>query len=119
LQNGDVEQCKVNWLNRENYSSNDHEIVSLLLDAGSDPNSANFKGRSALHYAVINGRLDIVQLLLRAGARLVDPDVNGDTPRDLAAKSDNDSVRSFMVSIVLCYTIQICFLIFQNFFPGN
>ncbi|CAG0920414.1 unnamed protein product [Notodromas monacha] len=91
-----VEQSKVNWLNRENYNSADEEIMTLLLDYGTCPNVSNFKGRTALHYAVLSRRLNLVQLLLRAGASVNVRDSDGASPRDLAVRSDDEVLRTFM-----------------------
>lgn len=44
------------------------KIVSLLLEAGADPNILNHKGCHPLQLAIQQNRKDLVQLLLQAGA---------------------------------------------------
>ncbi|WP_444899735.1 ankyrin repeat domain-containing protein [Microbulbifer sp. VAAC004] len=43
-------------------------IIELLLSYGADPNVRNDEGKTALHYAVINGWVGTVWLLLNNGA---------------------------------------------------
>lgn len=47
------------------------EMARLLLRAGAQVNLADNDGRSALHFAIAAGRLDVVQELLTAGADVV------------------------------------------------
>ena len=51
------------------------EELRRLLDEGLDPNIRNYYGRTALIYATINDRLDIVRLLLEYNA---DPNITDD-----------------------------------------
>jgi ankyrin repeat protein len=44
------------------------ELVTILLDAGADPNAQQSGGWTALHTAAIGGDLAVVQLLLSRGA---------------------------------------------------
>lgn len=44
------------------------EIVKLFLDNGVDPNSKTDFGDPALHYAVDEEHIDVVELLLKRGA---------------------------------------------------
>ena len=39
--------------------------LTALLDAGADVNASDDNGHSALHSAAMDGRLDVVKLLLR------------------------------------------------------
>lgn len=70
------------------------EAVQVLLDEGADPNITD-KGlelETALHIAAYRGDIEIVRLLLLAGAR---PDMrndNGRTPRSLAAQQDGGAL---------------------------
>ena len=51
-------------------SLGDAAAITVLLDDGADVNSADYDGRSALHLASSEGRLETVDLLLRKGARV-------------------------------------------------
>ena len=42
--------------------------VKRLLDSGANPNAEDDEGETALHWAAINGRLEIAKILLSAGA---------------------------------------------------
>ncbi|XP_069765911.1 ankyrin repeat domain-containing protein 54 isoform X3 [Narcine bancroftii] len=70
---------------REAANANEVEIVSQLLEGGTDPCIADDKGRSALHFASCNGNSSIVQLLLDHGADPNQRDGLGNTPLHLAA----------------------------------
>lgn len=70
----------------------------MLLLAGASPNCGNNAGRTALHSAVCNKQLGLVQILILEGA--ADPqarDLDGDTPRDAALSvfgADHDAVKA-------------------------
>jgi len=70
------------------------EVAKLLLEHGADLNAKNKYGWTPLHYAALNGRVDIVATLLEHGA---DPNVQdkfGRTPLHLAASEGRvDVVR--------------------------
>jgi hypothetical protein len=59
------------------------EIVRILLKAGADPNLAP-SSTTALMAAAANARLETVELLLKAGARVNQRDANGETALKLA-----------------------------------
>jgi len=44
------------------------DLVKFLLDSGADPNTSDVQHKTALHYAVQEGRLETVKLLLAGGA---------------------------------------------------
>ncbi|GAA3410513.1 ankyrin repeat domain-containing protein [Paenibacillus hodogayensis] len=71
------------------------EMVRLLLQAGADPNHANWQGVTYLHTAAYRGQTAVAALLLEFGA---DPDAidqeHGTTPLGWAAKAgQTDMVR--------------------------
>jgi len=44
-----------------------HEVASVLLEAGAAPNAKSLLGLTALHFAALHNRLDVVKLLVRKG----------------------------------------------------
>jgi ankyrin repeat protein len=67
----------------------DVATVRALLGKGSDVNAARVDGGTALHAAVHADRLDIAELLLKAGATATVKDRYGVTPLYLAAVNGN------------------------------
>lgn len=59
-------------------------------------NKDEYHGYTALHYAAIVGRLDVVNLLLQYEARVNEQDNDGRTPLDHAALSDNSEVMKLL-----------------------
>jgi ankyrin repeat protein len=47
------------------------DALKLLIDRGADINATSFSGRNALSYAIGNGNLDMVRLLLSKGSSLI------------------------------------------------
>lgn len=60
--------CMRNW-DSENEKMNLIDIIELLLQSGADPNPP-VDGYRPLHYAAARGSVEIVSLLLEAGARI-------------------------------------------------
>jgi hypothetical protein len=56
------------------------DTVQLMLDLGMDINARDYKGEVCLHDAVRSGIVDVVQLLLRNGAKVDVIDKYGRTP---------------------------------------
>jgi ankyrin repeat protein len=72
-------------------------VVSVLLEAGVDPNAADPDGRTPLHHAALKGRASLVQLLLEHGASVEARDSAGSRPLHDAALGGNvDSVRALL-----------------------
>ena len=71
----------------------DLEAVRTLLQQGEDPNAAQTDGLTALHWAALNDKLGIAEILLYAGAT-VGPvtRVGGYTPLHLASQSGHGEV---------------------------
>eukprot|EP01114_Cavostelium_apophysatum_P019573 TRINITY_DN6345_c0_g1_i2.p1 TRINITY_DN6345_c0_g1~~TRINITY_DN6345_c0_g1_i2.p1 ORF type:complete len:781 (+),score=118.55 TRINITY_DN6345_c0_g1_i2:53-2344(+) len=67
-------------------SRGDLAIVKKLVESGVSPNSADYDQRSALHVAVADRRLDVVQYLLSKGADPNAVDRFGGTPLDEARR---------------------------------
>jgi ankyrin repeat protein len=63
------------------------ELCRAKLEAGSDPNSANRVGQTALHVAAIWGSLGVARLLIKAGANVeARNELGGVTPLMFAAQ---------------------------------
>ncbi len=71
---GWVEGVTFEWSRPENL-----EAVRMLLELGADPNSANQDGRTPLMGAAMKGRVEVIEALVDAGARL---DTRDDGSRD-------------------------------------
>lgn len=65
-------------------SHSEIEKVKQLLDAGADPNQLDKEISTALHYAAVKGRPDVVRLLIARGAKVNIKNVNDHTPLDWA-----------------------------------
>lgn len=68
----------------EACSAGEHELMSRLLDAGADPDSANIDGQTALMIAVGNNDVEACRLLMNCGARADIADRLGMTARTYA-----------------------------------
>lgn len=74
------------------------DMVRLLLEAGADPNNANWLGVTYLHKAAYQGNMELAELLLQFGARLhaVDKEY-GTTPLGWAAKYGKTDMARFLL----------------------
>ena len=73
----------VNWVVAQTYTESPQALidaVTLCLELGADVNAANSMGLTALLGAVNRGSNDIIELLVRRGARLDIKDKEGRTP---------------------------------------
>jgi ankyrin repeat protein len=73
----------VNWVVAQTYTESAQarlDTVAFLLDLGADVNAANSMGLTALLGAANRGSNDIIELLVRHGARLDVQDKEGRTP---------------------------------------
>jgi len=72
-------------------------MVELLLQYGADINASDSRGRTPLHYCIINGRSAIVKMLLTRGADPRAVDREGNTPPKLVSESNfNDDVLALL-----------------------
>lgn len=60
--------CDFNCLQHEASNHGHVEIVELLLDYGAPLNSAGLDNITPLHDAVMNGKLEVVKVLVARGA---------------------------------------------------
>ena len=74
------------------------EIVKELLAKGESPNSVDDQGWSALHAAAENGHLEIVKLLLSAGAN-TSYVFSGKTALQLAVFAKQEKVIQYLQSM--------------------
>jgi ankyrin repeat protein len=66
-------------------NANDDVIEYLLLLNGNDPNKKTHDSRNYLHWAAYAGKVDIVNILLKTGSSVTQPDSHGYTPLAFAA----------------------------------
>ena len=103
---------------------NDIYTAHKLLAQGIDPNSySHFFGR-AINVAAKQGHLDMVKILLRAGA-LLDQNlsaVNRDDAVQTAASAGQEDTLKFLVQVLLdsdCSRLPLCVHTAQPYFTGN
>ncbi|KAK4541342.1 hypothetical protein LTR36_008100 [Oleoguttula mirabilis] len=72
-------------------------VLSWLEQDGNDPNARDWTGRAPLHLAAANSTLEIVQLLIDYGARIVARLVDGKTALHLAAMRGDVPVVSALL----------------------
>jgi len=73
------------------------EIIQLALNNGTDPNSVDPTGRTALMLAAFNGHLDIAKILVGAGADLRAADQTGRTALMYASTGPNLPMVKFLL----------------------
>lgn len=74
------------------------EMVSLLLEAGADPNQQDLNANGALHSAVLgDGSEELIRLLLDAGADPNLPDGVGQSPLHLASAKARPTIVSLLL----------------------
>ncbi len=83
------------------------DIVKLLLNRGVSQVTNNNIKRLPLHYAAANGHLHVCELLLQTSTeQLLMKDIFGESPIDLARKSDDksDTLIKFLLRALETYT---------------
>jgi ankyrin repeat protein len=77
----------------------DIEAVRTLLKQGAEVTASQGDGMAALHWAALNGNVDMAQILLYAGANLnATTRIGGYTPLLLAAKNGNPSLVEMLLN---------------------
>ena len=67
---------------------NEAGLVRSIIANGGYPDQADEMGRTGMHYAAINGNLQIIAILIKGGAKLDVKEKLGNTPLHLAADSN-------------------------------
>ena len=79
---------------------NDTEAVRGLVAGGdANPNATDEESRTALHYAASNGNVEIIAILVKAGAKLDTLDLLGNTPLHLAAARDRTEAGQLLLAV--------------------
>jgi len=73
------------------------EQVLQLLNDDINPNCTNLDGMTPLHYAVQNGHLTIIKILVLNGAKLDQTDIDNRTPLLLAVHFNQLDIAEFLV----------------------
>lgn len=82
-------------------STNNIELLTRVLESGTDPNAADEYKRSPLHLACCRGYIQIVQQLLKFGANPNVVDSLGNTPLHLAVISASSNNFNIIVRVLL------------------
>lgn len=104
----DKSHCKNATLLHECIKDGAYEFASVLIGHGADPNvGLDCVGErteyeslhcTPLHSAVQGGRIDLVELLIKAGADHSAVDGNGNTPLCVAATNDNIAIAKILLA---------------------
>lgn len=79
------------------HKNEDSTMFLILNEAEFDVNSTDSKGRTLLHYAVIENNFNIAKLLLDKGANSSHSDNNGWTPLHYAAQNYNAKLSELLI----------------------
>jgi uncharacterized protein len=81
-------------------AQNDAETVRKLVGGGGgNPNMVDEHARTGLHYAAMNGNLEIIAILIKASAKLNVEDSLGDTPLHLAADRNQTEAAKLLLDV--------------------
>jgi len=79
-------------------AQNDAEAVRRIVGGGDgNPNQSDDQSRTAMHYAAMNGNLQIIAILVKAGAKLDPVDPLEDTPLHLAADQNQTEAAKLLL----------------------
>ena len=86
-------------------SSEDTDLIEMMIGlyqrSGYDINAVDSRGRTVLHYVLTQGLdTDIIDILLRNGARVDIPDMNGNTALHLMASSRNPDIIQIISRLI-------------------
>ena len=80
------------------------QVIEVLLQARADVHAKNKYGRTALHYAAMEGNLSACRLLVEAGALPDEMDIHGFTPVQhavLMKRADWDSCHDHLTQVMM------------------
>jgi ankyrin repeat protein len=80
-------------------AQNDVGRVRSLLASGNSPNDVEENGRTGLHIAATNGNIQIVAILIKAGAKVDQRDNIGETPLDNAAEHNHAEILKLLLDV--------------------
>jgi uncharacterized protein len=79
-------------------AQNDADKVRELVGGGDgNPNQTDDSSRTAMHYAALNGNLEIMAILIKAGAKLDPVDPLEDTPLHLATEENQTEAAKLLL----------------------
>lgn len=80
-------------------AQNDAATVTELVGTGANPNQVDEQSRTGLHYAAMNGNLQIIAILIKASAKLEVRDKLGNTPLHLAADRNQTEAVKLLLEV--------------------
>jgi uncharacterized protein len=81
-------------------AQNDAEAVRQIVGGGEgNPDQTDDQSRTGLHYAAMNGNLQILAILIKAKAKLNVEDNLGNTPLHLAAERDQTEAAKLLLDV--------------------
>ncbi len=78
--------------------ANNAPMVSLLLANGANPQIQQMSGRNAYHEAAIYGKVDIINMVRKAGGAPLSRDAKGDSPFSLVLDSSEEIIKAVLGS---------------------
>lgn len=73
------------------------EIARKLLDLGANPSAVDTLGRTAIHYAAIHGRVELLDLIIKQRGNLEIREADGDTPLHFAVDHGQSNAARILI----------------------
>ena len=87
-----VRQEKISLVLHEAVKYDEVNVITTLIDAGSDPNAVTNTGRTPLHVACLNGKYASAEVLLQHGADIWKKSNDGTNAIDYAKQNNHPSI---------------------------